>query len=163
MKTLGITRRIDGLGRIVIPKEIRRKLHLNYGDLFEIYINDTDSITLKKYSLLSENKKIISNYIKLLAKKIDGKIMVTDLKEVVFSSDSRLENKVANIINLSNKSDDNSIELLNNYVISKPYKIYPINPNGDLIGYLIFDLKKSVDENFLLFSKEYIVSQFECN
>ena len=48
MKTTGITRRIDELGRIVIPKEIRKNMHLKPGELLEIFLNDSETITLKK-------------------------------------------------------------------------------------------------------------------
>ena len=41
MKTTGITRRIDELGRIVIPKEIRKNMHLKPGELLEIFLNDS--------------------------------------------------------------------------------------------------------------------------
>lgn len=47
MKTTGITRRIDELGRIVIPKEIRKNMHLKTGELLEIFLSDSETITLK--------------------------------------------------------------------------------------------------------------------
>lgn len=49
MKSLGIVRQIDELGRIVLPKEIRRTFELNYKDPIEIYV-DNDKIILKKFS-----------------------------------------------------------------------------------------------------------------
>ena len=49
MKTTGIIRRIDELGRIVIPKEIRKNLRIKNGESLEIYL-ENDSIILKKYS-----------------------------------------------------------------------------------------------------------------
>ena len=48
MKSTGVIRRIDDLGRIVIPKEIRKNLRMKEGDNLEIYINSEDLI-LKKY------------------------------------------------------------------------------------------------------------------
>ena len=48
MKSTGIVRRIDDLGRVVIPKEIRKVLDIQYGDPLEIY-TDGESIVLKKY------------------------------------------------------------------------------------------------------------------
>ena len=53
MKATGIVRRIDDLGRVVIPKDIRRTLHLREGDPLEIYI-DTDSVIFKRYDPSSE-------------------------------------------------------------------------------------------------------------
>ena len=53
MKTTGVVRRIDDLGRIVIPKEIRRTLRIHDGESLEIFV-DNEIITLKKYSSLNE-------------------------------------------------------------------------------------------------------------
>ena len=49
MKATGIVRRIDDLGRIVIPKEIRRTCNLREGDPMELYLGEDDAIVLKKY------------------------------------------------------------------------------------------------------------------
>lgn len=49
MKATGIVRRIDDLGRILIPKEIRRTCNLREGDPMEIYLGENDAIVLKKY------------------------------------------------------------------------------------------------------------------
>ena len=54
MKATGIVRRIDDLGRVVIPKEIRRTMRLREGDFLEIYTNTDDEIIFKKYSLVDE-------------------------------------------------------------------------------------------------------------
>ena len=53
MKATGIVRRIDDLGRVVIPKDIRRTLHIREGDPLEIYI-DNDSVIFKRYDPSSE-------------------------------------------------------------------------------------------------------------
>ena len=49
MKATGIVRRIDDLGRVVIPKELRRSLKLKDGDPLEIFIEDDNMICFKKY------------------------------------------------------------------------------------------------------------------
>ena len=66
MQATGIVRRIDDLGRVVIPKEIRRSLKIREGDPLEIYIDDkTKSVMFKKYleneSALEEIQDIIDN------------------------------------------------------------------------------------------------------
>ena len=53
MKSTGVIRRIDDLGRIVIPKEIRKNLKIREGDTLEFYISGSE-IILKKFSLISE-------------------------------------------------------------------------------------------------------------
>ena len=54
MKTTGIVRRIDDLGRIVIPKEIRRTLRIREGDPLEIFVDREGEVILKKYSPIGE-------------------------------------------------------------------------------------------------------------
>ena len=49
MKTTGILRRIDCIGRVLIPKEIRRNLRLKEGDTFEVYVGKEGEIIFKKY------------------------------------------------------------------------------------------------------------------
>ena len=54
MKATGIVRRIDDLGRVVIPKEIRRTLRIKEGDPLEIFVDREGEVILKKYSPISE-------------------------------------------------------------------------------------------------------------
>lgn len=54
MKATGIVRRIDDLGRVVIPKEIRRTLRIREGDPLEIFVDRDGEVILKKYSPISE-------------------------------------------------------------------------------------------------------------
>lgn len=58
MRTLGIIRRIDDLGRVIIPKEIRNTLHIQEGDALEIFV-ENNMICLKKYGYLSNIRNII--------------------------------------------------------------------------------------------------------
>ena len=69
MKTIGIVRRTDKLGRIVIPKEIRSTFKIKEGDPVEIF-TDKDKIILKKYKLMEES----NNNESILKKKIEEKI-----------------------------------------------------------------------------------------
>lgn len=62
MKATGIIRRIDELGRIVIPKELRRTLHIKVGDPIEIFTADDGVIALRKY----EPTDSVLSYLKLL-------------------------------------------------------------------------------------------------
>lgn len=54
MRVTGIIRRVDDLGRIVLPKEIRRLMHIHENTALEIYIEDRDKIILKKYDYTGE-------------------------------------------------------------------------------------------------------------
>lgn len=68
MKATGIIRRIDDLGRIVIPKEIRRTLHLREGDPMEIY-TDQDVVCFKKYSFISDYAATATALVETLKRK----------------------------------------------------------------------------------------------
>lgn len=63
MKFTGIVRRIDDLGRIVIPRDLRKSLKIKEGDAFELFIDNEGNIILKKYMPSEEifNKDILSN------------------------------------------------------------------------------------------------------
>lgn len=49
MKPIGITRHLDDLGRVVIPREIRKRFNINEGDLLEFFTDENGNIILKKY------------------------------------------------------------------------------------------------------------------
>lgn len=65
MKVIGIVRRIDDLGRVVILKEIRRIFKIREGDLFEIYIDNEGEVILKKYLLIGEMGVFVKEYVEI--------------------------------------------------------------------------------------------------
>ena len=62
MKATGIVRRIDDLGRVVIPKEIRRTLRIREGDPLEIFTDREGEVILKKYSPIGELNEFANEY-----------------------------------------------------------------------------------------------------
>lgn len=86
MKATGIVRRIDDLGRIVIPKEIRRTLRIREGDPLEIFINREGEIMLKKYSPIGELRDIAVSYAESLAQTTGELVCITDRDCVVAAS-----------------------------------------------------------------------------
>lgn len=68
MKATGIVRRIDDLGRVVIPKEIRRTLRIREGDPLEIFTNVDGEVIFKKYSPIGEISSTAAQYADVLAK-----------------------------------------------------------------------------------------------
>ena len=82
LKTTGIIRRIDDLGRIVIPKEIRRNLRIKNGDSLEIFVDD-DSIILKKYSAMESIEDAASRYVDTFNQVIRHNVIVTDKDKVI--------------------------------------------------------------------------------
>lgn len=68
MKATGIVRRIDDLGRVVIPKEIRRTMRIREGDPLEIFTNAEGEVIFKKYSPIGEISSTASQYAEVLSK-----------------------------------------------------------------------------------------------
>ena len=67
MKATGIIRRIDDLGRIVLPKEIRKSLKIREGDMLEIYVQDSGAIMLEKYEPMDSLAKLADKYIEVIS------------------------------------------------------------------------------------------------
>ena len=67
MKATGIVRRIDELGRVVVPKEIRRTLRIREGDPLEIFTDRNGEIILKKYSPMGELGAFAKEYVEALS------------------------------------------------------------------------------------------------
>lgn len=83
MKATGIVRRIDDLGRVVIPKEIRRTLRIREGDPLEIFTDREGEIILKKYSPIGELGEFARQYAESLAQTLGYCVCVTDTDQVV--------------------------------------------------------------------------------
>jgi len=147
MKTTGVVRRIDELGRIVIPKEIRKSMRIKNGDSLEIFLNDED-IILKKYSPIETLENVLSNYVDSFNQVMKHNIIVTDRDKVIAMA-GNLKKKYLG----KNISDftDRSIERRDSFVerqkksvnlieeISEVcyYSFSSIVNNGDAIGAVI--------------------------
>ena len=83
MKATGIVRRIDDLGRVVIPKEIRRTLRIREGDPLEIYVDREGEVILKKYSPVGELGDFAKEYADSLFEAIAQVVLITDRDNVV--------------------------------------------------------------------------------
>ncbi len=82
MKTTGIIRRIDDLGRIVIPKELRKSLRIKNGDSLEIFV-DQEDIILKKYSPIESIEEAAIKYVEGFNQVIKHNVIVTDKDKVI--------------------------------------------------------------------------------
>lgn len=83
MKATGIVRRIDDLGRVVIPKEIRRTLRIREGDPLEIFTDREGEVILKKYSPIGELNEFATEYAESLSESINATALITDRDNVV--------------------------------------------------------------------------------
>ncbi len=83
MKATGIVRRIDDLGRVVIPKEIRRTMRIKEGDPLEIYTDRDGEVIFKKYSPIGEIQSFANEYADALQKTSSSPIFICDRDAVI--------------------------------------------------------------------------------
>ena len=145
--TTGIVRRIDELGRIVIPKEIRKNLRIKNGDNLEILL-DNDSLILKKYSQIENATDMASVYAESFYQVLKYNIIITDTDKIIALS-GNLRKKYLNL-GISN-TVERMIERRESFVERKKkeieispemkefgyYAVAPVINNGDSIGCVI--------------------------
>lgn len=83
MKATGIVRRIDDLGRVVIPKEIRRTMRIREGDPLEIYTDREGEVIFKKYSPIGEITSFAGEYAETLYKTCNMEVLICDRDAVI--------------------------------------------------------------------------------
>lgn len=83
MKATGIVRRIDDLGRVVIPKEIRRTMRIREGDPLEIYTDNDGEVIFKKYSPIGELSRFAAQYAEVLSKTSGYPVLIADRDRIV--------------------------------------------------------------------------------
>ena len=86
MKATGIVRRIDDLGRVVIPKEIRRTLRIREGDPLEIFTDREGEVILKKYSPIGELANFAGQYAESIAQALGCLVCICDTDQVITAS-----------------------------------------------------------------------------
>ncbi|MCD7981849.1 MAG: stage V sporulation protein T [Clostridiales bacterium] len=92
MKATGIVRRIDDLGRVVVPKEIRRTLRIREGDPLEIFTDREGEIILKKYSPIGELATFAGQYAESLAQAAGCLVCVSDRDHIIAAAGSGKKN-----------------------------------------------------------------------
>ena len=88
MKATGIVRRIDELGRVVIPKEIRRTQRIRRGDPLEIFTTGDGEVIFKKYSPIGEMNAVAAQYTEVLSKSFALTALVADRDRILTVSGS---------------------------------------------------------------------------
>ena len=143
MKQTGVTRKIDELGRIVIPKEIRKNLGIRDGEALEIFTSE-DSIILKKYFEVRKYEDLSSKLCELIKNIYNVDLVITDREKVITSSNkeivenTKLNNKFLELID--NREMFISRELLTiNFGIdvSGYFRVIPIIASSDSLGLVI--------------------------
>jgi AbrB family transcriptional regulator (stage V sporulation protein T) len=148
MKATGIVRKIDELGRIVVPKEIRRTLRIHEGDPMEIFVDHDGEIMLRKYSPINELGEFAEQYADALAKTTGHIIAITDKEQLIAVSGSgkkeltgrEISRELEDVIIekesvVAGKEDKNFVFIIRDKSIEFTSQIIiPITSNGDAIG-----------------------------
>ncbi|NLY42881.1 MAG: stage V sporulation protein T [Clostridiaceae bacterium] len=157
MKATGIVRRIDDLGRVVIPKEIRRTMRIREGDPLEIFTDKEGEVILKKYSPIGELSDFAAQYADTLAKTSGHAICITDKDSVIAVSGAPkkdfMEKKISEDLEkiMQEKStftlkpgEDRRISVIEDDNKYSAGVVVPIISEGDTIGSVVF---LATDEN----------------
>lgn len=159
MKATGIVRRIDDLGRIVIPKEIRRTLRIRESDPLEIFTDREGEIILKKYSPIGEMTTFAKQYAESLAQVSGRCALIADrdqfiaaaggYKNLIGKSMSReLEEKINNREMIqAEKGEKTYIEIASEQTPEmEQFVSVPIISEGDVIGVVILAANDSKEK-----------------
>ncbi len=153
MKATGIVRRIDDLGRVVIPKEIRRTLRIREGDPLEIFTDREGEIILKKYSPIGELGAFAKEYAESLAQTAGHITCIVDKDQIIAVSgggkkefmEKHISVEMEKLINTRNtlvatRTDNNFVPILeeDDETLYNNELITPIMAEGDVLGAVVF-------------------------
>ena len=164
MKATGMVRRMDELGRVVIPKEIRRTMHLHEGEELEIFAHE-EGLLLKKYSALSAFDGWAQRYVAGLQPLLRGTIMVADVDSVLAAEGGEVGPLTQGI---TVKMQARSLEgwsvpmaVVRRGKLWSYGALCPLVVNGDLYGALILGDASPIDtrQNLILQTAAAILSQ----
>lgn len=155
----GTIRRIDDLGRIVIPKAIRQSLRIKSGDNLEIFVEKED-IILSKHSELKKIEDIEIIIANILKEILKASVLITDKDKFILvcgNVKQKYQNKeISNEILEILENRQMIVKENSNILLTKEYKengnivINPIIINGDVIGSIIIITKENLDESKIM-------------
>lgn len=148
MKATGVVRRIDELGRIVIPKEIRKTMRIREGENIEIYIDGDQNVVLKKYSILKKLGDFAQSFTDAIYSFIKYNIIITDTDSVIaasgplkkeFNNQNLSEEMISAIKRRENilEKHTKNISIIPTSTVGGTYIINSIIANGDVVGLVI--------------------------
>jgi AbrB family transcriptional regulator (stage V sporulation protein T) len=147
LKTTGVSRRIDDLGRIVIPKEIRKTLKIRSGELLEIMV-DEDNIILSKHSTMKNISDIAKMCVDAASDSSNINILITDRDKVIAASPELRKKYLDKELNIGiseqfmklqpiNEKEAKTIKIDYDNEEQTSYILYPIIVEGDVVGSVI--------------------------
>jgi len=152
LKATGIVRRIDDLGRVVIPKEIRRTLRIREGDPLEIFTDREGEIILKKYSPIGELGAFAKEYAESIAQNVGHITCIVDKDQIIAVSggakkdlmEKHISKELEKVINtrsthIATRNDNNFVPILeeDDESMYKHELITPIISEGDVLGAVV--------------------------
>ena len=176
MKATGVVRRIDELGRIVIPKEIRKTMRLREGEKLEIYVTEKEEILLKKFSTLKNIKDFAQSFADSINSFIKYNIIITDTDSIIalsgplkkeFLNQNISEELVFAIKRRQNilEKHKKSIKLTDKKAVEGTYVMNSIVVNGDVAGLVILlteeDQIKESDEKIAQIASQFFTKYLE--
>lgn len=145
MRTMGIVRRIDELGRIVIPKEVRKRLRMDSGDLVDISIEE-ENVVLSKFHPLNHDQELVASFCDSLKEAYQTDLIITNQHKIIYSTlncDINDEELDSEFLKRIHSYIEKEISALNRLTLTKTYTIdkdcicYEILIGNELFGYLI--------------------------
>jgi len=153
LETTGVVRKIDELGRIVVPKEIRKTLGIKTGQSIEMYI-DKDKVVLKKFSSMNSSIELARIYVETLYRTSKNLMIITDNDTIIaipshkhrdFLNEPISDDLVEFLKGKRTIKDNRKIRITENKTISGNYIITKIIANGEVLGLVILISDKELD------------------
>ena len=151
MKATGIVRRIDDLGRVVIPKEIRRTMRIREGDPLEIFTDRDGEVIFKKYSPIGELSELAITYCDVLVKSTEQAVIICDRDHCIAAGgipkkevlERRVTTSLEDIMEsrriYTSHGEQGAAPLTALEGIDRPVSIVaPIISAGDIVGAVVF-------------------------
>lgn len=152
MKATGIIRRIDDLGRVVIPKDIRRTMHIHEDDPLEIFIDtETDSVCFAKYHALGIENEALINVALDMAKA--SRVVIA-----IYNEDWRITQNSGNGIFPSDVPDEWRDR--RNYFETDDLDVFPVISMGEFYGYVVGDRHDGIDLEICMIAR-YLAAAIE--
>lgn len=141
MGSINYIKRIDDLGRIVIPKEIRRILKIDENENMKIELNN-DEIIIKKHNSLNDYQKEITNYAVLVNQITKKNILVINRDEIIYSSNNIKNKEISEelrriIINRNELDNEYKLDICYDIKIKSFYYSKNLIKNSNLLGTII--------------------------
>ena len=157
MRATGVVRRIDDLGRIVIPKEIRRNLRIRDGESMEIFVDDS-SIVLKKFSIMGNVDEYAFLICSTLYSISHKGVVITDCDSVIACSSNvkgvlnkSISDSLVGFIKQRGCLEGNGLAIINDYSVDA-YYVSVIVSNGDVVGLVLIFGDDITDDDRILCS-----------